>query len=64
MYYFKKVIPMFLHILPAALHTIAIAREASLCPFQKHFVFARPAMVTKKFNFIVGSVSFFLLGSP
>jgi hypothetical protein len=49
---------LFLHILPAPLHIIAIAWVASLCPFQKEFVVARPATVAQKFYFIVGSKSF------
>jgi hypothetical protein len=36
---------IFLHILPTPPYTVAIGRTASLCPFQKKSMFARPANV-------------------
>jgi hypothetical protein len=38
----------FIYILPAPLYTVTIPQEALLCPFQKKFVIARPAIVAKK----------------
>jgi len=34
-FFFQKLIPIFLRILPAPVYTVAIYRTDSLCPFQK-----------------------------
>jgi hypothetical protein len=59
---FLKVVPVFLHIISAPLYTFAIACEASLCPFQKKFVVARPTILAQKV-FHRRLYIFFLIGS-
>jgi hypothetical protein len=44
-FFFQKVVPISLHIFPTLLYTAAIARGASLCPFQVKFVVSCPAVV-------------------
>jgi len=54
--------PIFLHILPAPLYTVAIARLSSLWPYKKSSLLLFQPSLYSEFNFIVGSKFLFHLG--
>jgi hypothetical protein len=50
--HFYTVMHIFLYTFPATLHTVAIARAASLCPFQKSLLVLVEPSLHEKFKFI------------